>query len=613
VLRDRTRQRADEEAVREERRALEILNRAGSALSLETDLHRLVQIVTDAGVDLTGAQFGAFFYNVRNERGESYTLYTLSGASPEAFSKFPMPRNTAVFAATFTGEGIVRSYDITQDPRYGKNAPLKGMPDGHLPVRSYLAVPVKSRDGNVIGGLFFGHAAVGIFSDRSERGLMGLAAEAAVAIDNTYLTNEAQREITERTRAQNALSELNANLEQEIARRGEQLRLNEEALRQAQKMEAVGQLTGGVAHDFNNILQVIVGNLELIRRLGSEDFSQIRRAADKALNGAHQASSLTQRLLAFSRRQPLDPKVTDVNSLVGGMSELLNRSLGETVAVETVGAAGLWKVEVDPNALESAILNLALNARDAMPEGGRLTIETSNAYLDESYASAHAEVRPGQYVAISVSDTGTGMDKQTIQRAFEPFYTTKPVGKGTGLGLSQVYGFVKQSNGHVKIYSEINEGTTVKIYLPRFDRLDNEAALAQANVLLKSSAGELILVVEDEESVRTYTVDALRELGYRVLAAHDGPSAIQLLEKGVRIDLLFTDVVLPGGMTGAQVAVKARELYPDLKILFTTGYARNAIVHQGRLDKGVQLITKPFSFEDLSTKIRDVLDGLTRV
>jgi signal transduction histidine kinase len=458
--------------------------------------------------------------------------------------------------------------------------------------------------------LFFGHAAVGIFDDRSERGLMGLAAEAAVAMDNAYLVSAAQREIAERTRAQDALGALNANLEQEIAQRTEQLRLNEDAFRQAQKMEAVGQLTGGVAHDFNNILQVIVGNLELIRRI--DDVAQIRRAADRALNGAHQASSLTQRLLAFSRRQPLDPKVTDVNSVVGGISELLNRSLGETVAIETVRAAGLWKVEVDPHALEAAILNLAVNARDAMPEGGSLTIETSNAYLDETYASAHAELRPGQYVAISVSDTGGGMDKQTVERAFEPFFTTKPVGKGTGLGLSQVYGFVKQSNGHVKIYSELNEGTTVKIYLPRLDRPDNESTLTQANGFLKSSAGELILVVEDEESVRTYTVDALRELGYQVLEAQDGPTAMQLLEKRVRIDLLFTDVVLPGGMTGAQVAAKARELYPGLKVLFTTGYARNAIFHQGRLDKGVLLITKPFSFEDLSTKIRDVLDGVTR-
>ena len=614
ILRDRTRQRTDEETVREERRALEILNRAGSALALETDLHRVVQIVTDAGVELTGAQFGAFFYNVQDERGESYMLYTLSGAPREAFSKFPMPRNTAVFAPTFNGEGIVRSDDITQDPRYGRNAPRKGMPEGHLPVRSYLAVPVISRGGKVIGGLFFGHAAVGIFTERSERGLTGLAAEAAVAIDNAYLVNETQREIAARTRAQEALRELNENLEREIAERTQQLRTNEEALRQAQKMEAVGQLTGGVAHDFNNILQVIVGNLELIRRLAPADAGQLRRAADKALNGAQQASSLTQRLLAFSRRQPLDPKLVDVNSLVGGMSELLTRSLGETIAVESVRGAGLWKVEVDPNALESAILNLAVNARDAMPQGGRLTIETVNAYIDEAYAAAHAEVRPGQYVAISVSDTGTGMDRETISRAFEPFFTTKPVGKGTGLGLSQVYGFVKQSGGHVKIYSELKEGTTVKIYLPRVERTDDALPLSGSTELLKGAPGETILVVEDDESVRGYTVAALRELGYLVVEAVDGPSAVQVLEMGAtertKIDMVFTDVVLPGGMTGAQVAARARELYPTVKVLFTTGYARNAIFHHGRLDKGVQLITKPFSFNDLAAKIRDVLDGL---
>jgi PAS domain S-box-containing protein len=614
ILRDRTQQRADEEAVREERRALEILNRAGSALALETDLHRLVQIVTDAGVELTGAQFGAFFYNVQDERGESYMLYTLSGAPREAFSKFPMPRNTAVFAPTFNGEGIVRSDDITKDPRYGRNAPRKGMPEGHLPVRSYLAVPVISRGGKVIGGLFFGHAAVGVFTERSQRGLTGLAAEAAVALDNAYLVNETQREITARTSAQEALRELNENLEREIAERTQQLRANEEALRQAQKMEAVGQLTGGVAHDFNNILQVIVGNLELIRRLAPADAKQLRRAADKALNGAKQATSLTQRLLAFSRRQPLDPKLVDVNSLVGGMSELLSRSLGETIAVESVRGAGLWKVEVDPNALESAILNLAVNARDAMPQGGRLTIETVNAYIDEAYAAAHAEVRPGQYVAISLSDTGTGMDRETISRAFEPFFTTKPIGKGTGLGLSQVYGFVKQSGGHVKIYSELHEGTTVKIYLPRVERTDYALPLAESTELLKGAPGETILVVEDDESVRGYTVAALRELGYLVVEAVDGPSAVHLLETGsekqTKIDMLFTDVVLPGGLTGAQVATRARELYPAIKVLFTTGYARNAIFHHGRLDKGVQLLTKPFSFNDLAAKIRDVLDGL---
>lgn len=611
ILRDRTQQRAAEETIREERRALEVLNRAGSALAAETDLHRLVQIVTDAGVELTGAQFGAFFYNVEDERGESYMLYTLSGAPREAFSRFPMPRNTEVFAPTFNGEGIVRSDDITKDPRYGRNAPRKGMPEGHLPVRSYLAVPVIARDGRVIGGLFFGHASVGVFTERSERGLTGLAAEAAVAIDNVYLAQAAQKQITERTRAQEALRDLNANLEREVAERTAQLRLNEEALRQAQKMEAVGQLTGGVAHDFNNILQVIVGNLELIRRLVPSDAGRVQRSVEQALNGARQASSLTQRLLAFSRRQPLDPKPIEINSLVNGMSELLNRTLGETISVETVRGAGLWKVEVDPNALESAVLNLAVNARDAMPQGGRLTIETMNAYVDEAYAAAHAEVVPGQYVLISVSDTGVGMDSDTIRRAFEPFFTTKPVGQGTGLGLSQVYGFVKQSGGHVKIYSEVGQGTTVKIYLPR---LQGHVEEQEAHPLVLTPEGntrEIILVVEDDANVRAYSVEALRDLGYCVIEATDGPSAMRLLKTDTPVDLLFTDVVLPGGMTGAQVAAQGRELRPELKVLFTTGYARNAIFHHGRLDKGVQLITKPFTFADLAAKVRDVLDGLS--
>jgi PAS domain S-box-containing protein len=612
ILRDRTQQRAAENALREERRALELLNRAGSALAIERDLHKLVQIVTDAGVELTGAQFGAFFYNVEKDNGESYMLYTLSGAPMEAFSKFPMPRNTAVFAPTFSGEGIVRSDDITQDPRYGKNTPRKGMPEGHLPVRSYLAVPVISRDEKVLGGLFFGHAATGVFSAQSERGLTGLAAQAAVAIDNADLARKAQKEIAERARAQEALHDLNTNLEREVSERTAQLRLNEEALRQAQKMEAVGQLTGGVAHDFNNLLQVITGNMEIVRRLIPND-GRIQRATEQAINGARQAAALTQRLLAFSRRQPLDPKPVDVNALIGGMSELLNRALGETIAVETVRAAGLWKVEADPNALESAILNLAVNARDAMPDGGRLTIETSNTHIDDGYAVAHAEVVPGQYVAIAVSDTGCGMDSNTVQRAFEPFFTTKPVGQGTGLGLSQVYGFVKQSGGHVKIYSEINQGTTVKIYLQRLQRVGAEPD-APSSAAVPRGASEVILVVEDNDYVRSYTVEVLRELGYQVIEAHDGPSAIGLLEApgDNRIDLLFTDVVLPAGMTGAQVAARARELHPQLKVLFTTGYARNAIFHHGRLDKGVQLITKPFSFDGLAAKVRDVLDGVSR-
>jgi PAS domain S-box-containing protein len=609
VLRDRTAQRAAEEAAAEERHALQVLNRAGSALAAETDLNRLVQIVTDAGVELSGAEFGAFFYNVLNAEGESYMLYTLSGAPMEAFSKFPMPRNTAVFGPTFRGEGIVRSDDITKDPRYGRNAPRKGMPDGHLPVRSYLAVPVLSRTGDVLGGLFFGHATPGMFTERSERGLEGLAAEAAVAIDNVRLAQATQREVAERRRAEEALRELNGTLEQQVAQRTAELRANEEALRQSQKMEAVGQLTGGVAHDFNNLLQVIIGNLDTIQRNLPEDAARLRRASTQALNGARRAAALTQRLLAFSRRQPLDPKPLNVNGVVTNLSELIHRTLGETVAVETVLAAGLWQVEADANELEAAILNLAVNARDAMPEGGRLTIETANTHIDEAYAATYAEVSPGQYVGVYVSDTGSGMDEATVAKAFEPFFTTKPVGRGTGLGLSQVYGFVKQSGGHVKIYSEVGEGTTVKIYLPRLlaavtaDEVAEEALPAP-----DGDSDETILVVEDDDDVRTYSVDILRELGYRVIDAHDGPSALRLLERQARVDLLFTDVVLPSGMTGAQLAEQARAVRPGLKVLFTTGYARNAIIHHGRLDKGVRLITKPFASNDLALKVRDVLD-----
>lgn len=609
ILRDRTEQQQAEEDTREERRALEILNRAGSALALETDLNRLVQLVTDAGVELTGAEFGAFFYNVINNSGESYMLYTLSGAPMEAFSRFPMPRNTDVFAPTFEGSGIVRSDDITRDPRYGKNAPRKGMPEGHLPVRSYLAVPVVSRNGEVIGGLFFGHKQTGVFSERSERGLTGLAAEAAVAIDNVRLAQSAQREIAERKLAQEALEQLNTTLEKQVLERTEQLRVNEEALRQSQKMEAIGQLTGGVAHDFNNLLQVIIGNVETIQRNLPDELARLQRPARQAMNGAQRAAALTQRLLAFARRQPLDPKPIDVNVLVNGMSEMIHRTLGETVSIETVLGAGLWRVEADPNELEAAILNLAVNARDAMPNGGRLTLETGNTHIDEAYVATHRELIPGQYVALSVSDTGTGMDARTIAQAFEPFFTTKPVGKGTGLGLSQVYGFVKQSGGHVKIYSELGQGTTVRLYLPRLTEANAPEAQREHAPHPEAAAEETVLVLEDDDDVRTYSAEILRELGYNVIEAHDGPAALRLLDQHPRVDLLFTDVVLPGGMTGAQVAAQARATRPSLKVLFTTGYARNAIIHHGRLDKGVQLITKPFSFDDLAAKVRDVLDN----
>jgi len=612
VLRDRTRQRDAELALREETRVLEILNRVGSSLAVETDADRLVQIITDAGVEITGAEFGAFFYNVLNSAGESYMLYTLSGVPRERFEGFPMPRNTAVFAPTFNGEGIVRSDDITQDPRYGHNAPHHGMPEGHLPVRSYLAVPVISRRNQVIGGLFLGHGSPGVFSAKSERSLSGLAAEAAVALDNARLSESVQRELEERRRAEVALRDLNATLEQQIAERTRQIEMQADALRQSQKMEAVGQLTGGVAHDFNNLLQVIISNLELVRRSLAPDAARALRAVNAAVNGAKGAAALTQRLLAFARRQPLDPKPINLNVLVNGMSDLLHRTLGETIDLETVLAAGLWHVEADANQLENAIINLAVNSRDAMPEGGRLTIETANSRIDEKYAADNPDAVPGQYVMLSVSDTGVGMDKHTVSRAFEPFFTTKPVGQGTGLGLSQVYGFVKQSGGHVKIYSEVGIGTTIRVYLPR---LTSGSAEASAEPLLSAAFAkgqrEKLLVVEDHDDVRVQSVESLRELGYLVFEAADARAAMRVLEQEQGdIHLLFTDVVLPGGISGAQLAAQATARWPTLRVLFTTGYARNAIVHQGRLDSGVHLLTKPFSFDELASKVRDVLEAL---
>jgi PAS domain S-box-containing protein len=400
------------------------------------------------------------------------------------------------------------------------------------------------------------------------------------------------RDITERREAQQRL---------ETAR---------EQLYQSQKMDAVGQLTGGVAHDFNNLLTIIIGNLDNAKRTLEtwKDGAQARvaRAVDQALSGAHRAATLTGHLLAFSRRQPLEPKLLDVNKLLNQLSVFLKPVLGEDVQLETVGAGGVWQVEADAAQLETAILNLAINARDAMPNGGQLTVEASNVLLDEDYCSKNTEVRPGQYVQISVTDNGAGMTGEVIGHAFEPFFTTKQIGQGTGLGLSQVYGFVKQSGGHVKIYSEPDQGTTVKVYLPR--ALGKAADAPVRGAAAPFAYGqETILVVEDDADVRAFICQALQELDYAVLQAGDAPAALKVLDGGDHIDLLLTDVILPGP-NGRELASAAQHLRPQLKVLFMTGYSRNAIVHQGRLDEGVQLIQKPLSYASLAAKIRDVLD-----
>ena len=383
----------------------------------------------------------------------------------------------------------------------------------------------------------------------------------------------------------------------------------EAALRQAQKMETLGQLTGGVAHDFNNLLQVVTGNLELLQR-ALDDNDRLRRVADNAMGGAQRAAMLTQRLLAFSRRQPLAPERADPNRLVGQTTELLSRTLGATVELETIQAAGAWPIEIDVYQMENVLLNLAVNARDAMPDGGKLTIEVANTHIDSHYAAQEDEVSPGQYVLISLSDTGHGMDDDTLRRAIEPFFTTKEVGRGTGLGLSMVYGFIKQSGGHLRVYSEPGQGTTVKLYLPRsYGQVAANDQLPVPPQPPTGRDGETILVCEDDEKVRAYSVEVLTELGYRVIEANDGPTALARLdEASPPVDMLFTDVVLPGGMTGADIASEALARHPGLKILFATGYARNAIIHHGRLDPGVELLTKPFAYADLASKVREILD-----
>jgi len=726
--------------LRHEARNLEILNETGVAVAAERDLTTLVQTVTDAGVQLSHAEFGAFFYNVLREDGEAYTLYTLSGAPREAFSKFPMPRNTAIFEPTFRGRGPLRSDDILADPRYGKNAPHKGMPEGHLPVRSYLAVSVVSRSGDVLGGLFFGHSRPGVFTGRAERIVSGLAAQAAVAIDNARLHQANQNEIEARRRAEQDLQRSNQTLEQRVEQRVRELaasqtqleeterrfrllvesvtdyaiymldaeghvvnwnagaqrikgyapgevighhfskfytveeqakgipakalaiaatsgkyeaegwrvrkdgttfwagavinaikspkgellgfakitrdlterRAADERARQAQKMEGIGQLTGGVAHDFNNLLTIITGNLETLQRnLDTVPLpvERLKRSAANAMRGSRRAESLTQRLLAFSRQTPLAPKPIDISRLIGGLSDLLRRTLGEQIVVENVLSGGLWRANVDANQLEVAIINLAVNARDAMPKGGKLTLETANVYLDESYAARQVEVVPGQYVMVAVTDSGSGMTPDVLAKAFDPFFTTKDVGHGTGLGLSQVYGFAKQSGGHVKIYSEPGEGTTVKIYFPRVHTAVSQDEAETTTSVVRGSPHETILVVEDEPDVRSYSCEMLRDLGYNILEAEKGDAALKLLDAHPDIKLLFTDVGLPGGMNGRQLADEARKRRPQLRVLFTTAYARNAIVHDGRLDPGVELITKPYAQAELSSKLRDMLDA----
>ena len=417
----------------------------------------------------------------------------------------------------------------------------------------------------------------------------------AVHDDNGELIGFAQitRDLTERREAQM------------------QLEQSREQLFQAQKMEAIGQLTGGLAHDFNNLLTGISGSLELLSsRLAQGRLGDMERYIATALGATSRAAALTHRLLAFARRQTLDAKPTNPNQLIASMQDLVQRTVGPGIAVEAVLAVGLWPTLCDPNQLENALLNLCINARDAMPDGGRLTIETANTWLDER-AARQRDMQPGQYVAICVTDTGVGMPSAVLARAFDPFYTTKPTGEGTGLGLSMIYGFAKQSNGQVRLYSEVGAGTTARIYLPRHqgDAVDDEGIQPEPSQAARAEAGDTVLIVDDEPSVRMLVTEVLGELGYTAIEAADSVSGLKVLQSDVRIDLLITDVGLPGGMNGRQMTDAARQRRPKLKVLFITGYAENAAISNGHLEPGMHVLTKPFGMDKLASKIKDIITG----
>ncbi len=466
--------------------------------------------------------------------------------------------------------------------------------------RSGICVPLR-RDGRLEGLLIVGHGD----PRRWMPGEIALVQEVAEISWVTVQRADALLRLEAKVGRQDAQLERVAT---ELHNASSARAAAETQVRQLQKMEAVGQLTGGIAHDFNNMLAVVIGGLDMIDRRLATGRHDVDRYVEAAREGATRAAALTQRLLAFSRQSPLSPEPVEGNRLVTDLTDLLTRTLGERIAVETVLSAGLWRAEADRGQLENAIVNLAVNARDAMEGGGKLTIETANAHVGDDYAR-EADMAAGQYVLIAVTDTGTGMASDVLAKAFDPFFTTKPVGRGTGLGLSQVFGFVRQSRGHVRIYSEVGVGTTVRLYLPRFyGEQPTPTPRAALQPIRRGSPEEMVLVVEDEPRVRSFSTEVLRDLGYGVLHASNGPEALDLLAQGVRVTLLFTDVVMPG-MTGRELADRALAMRPDLRVLYTTGYTRNAVVHNGVLDPGTRLLPKPFGVDELARKVREALDA----
>jgi signal transduction histidine kinase len=556
-------------------------------------------MVTDAGVDLTGAQFGAFFYNVLDPKGESYMLYTISGVDRSEFDKFPMPRNTSVFAPTFGGEGVMRSDDILADHRYGRNAPHKGMPKGHLPVRSYLAVPVTSRSGEVLGGLFFGHSETARFQPRHESLMVAVAAQAAIAIDNARLFKRAQHDLGERQAAETRLQELNENLERRIAEAAAERAAVEDALRHSQKMEAVGQLTGGVAHDFNNLLTVIKSSTDLLKRPNLPEERRLRYVGAIS-DTVDRAAKLTSQLLAFARRQSLKPEVFDAGESVRAIGGMMGTLTGSRVRIVTQLPDEPCFLNADPSQFDTALVNMAVNARDAMDGEGQLTIIVQ-AVEQMPAVRTHAAV-PGAFVAVSITDTGSGIPEEQIEQIFEPFFTTKGVGQGTGLGLSQVFGFAKQSGGEVTVASRLGKGSTFTLYLPRVAAVERLEDGGEPEPLMDGH-GTCVLVVEDNAEVGTFATQTLAELGYVTVWAANAEEALAELAKDAdRFDVVFSDVVMPG-MNGIDLAHHIREKHHDLPVLLASGYS-HVLAQNGTY--GFELLHKPYSVEQLSRLLRKV-------
>ncbi|MGF6097686.1 ATP-binding protein [Pseudomonas sp. 18175] len=584
---------------------IEFLHRISLDLIGEQDLEALYGKIVDAAVSITGSQFGTMQLlcpqGHPSGHGGELQLLCSRGLPPEAVGFWqwvsPMAYSSCTMALQLGQRAIIPDFEEWPD--------IAGTEDLNAfrrsGIRSAQTTPLLSRDGRLLGMISTHWSAPHQPSERDLRLLDILARQAADLLERT-IADEALREAEAKLRA------LNETLEQRVAERTAMLMQAEEKLRQSQKMEAVGQLTGGLAHDFNNLLAGISGALELMnRRISQGRLSDVDKYMVAAQGSAKRAAVLTQRLLAFSRRQTLEPRATNVNTLMYGMAELIQRTAGPGIQIETVGAIDAWTAFVDVSQLENALLNLCINARDAMPEGGRIQLQTSNHWLDQNAARAH-DLAEGPYLRLSVTDTGTGMSPEVMAHVFEPFFTTKPIGQGTGLGLSMIYGFAQQSGGQVHIQSAVGEGTSVSLYLPRHHGAAPGDELTPGQTALEvAQHGETVLLVDDESTVRMLLADVLGELGYTVIEAADSAAGLKLLRSDVHIDLLVTDVGLPGGMNGRQMAEAGMELRPGLKTLFITGYAENAVMGYGQLGEGMGVLTKPFAVEVLGGRVRELL------